>query len=734
MAPSQGRTPDCELACPLDGTKTWRILRDLEPISTTFESTFRPRARLLQLLGDQLIGSARLAVFELVKNAYDADASQVSVILNGIGSSAPSITVIDDGEGMTLDTLTNVWLVPGHENRERQRHQKERSKRFRRLPLGEKGLGRFAVHKLGDEIELVTRYAGGKEYVVRIDWRELIQKPFLNDAPVKIVEREPEVFTSSETGTRITITRLRQIEWTRGDVRRLQRQIISITSPFASPEAFVAQLQVPGHELWIMDIPDVGQILERAVWTLKFELVQGSYAWQYNFKRLPRLRLEGREIQKTGDKLQIPHSRGDDRVVADARYQSGIGTIRGEFFVYDRDRDFLRLFGESKILSEYLDDNGGIRVYRDGIRVYNYGEPGDDWLGLDLRRVNVPTRGISRNIIMGAIHLDLSESNELVEKTNREGFVETPALLRLKNIVLGVLSTLESERGQDKDRIRSLVGKAKDPETKTIRKPLEELRKAIEREHLGPTLFKYIDKIEQDYDDMQQTLLHAGLSGINLAVVFHEVERGVRTLHQAIKGGELTNILEEQSRNLMRLLDGFATVLRRDERSVHKASTVIDQARKFNSLRFGHHRVKFEAPVIETAWGDFESVMSFGLVVGALNNLIDNSLYWVRVRWPDVPDRPLPSPRKIFVGTSTDLEEGPAIVVADTGPGFVDGADRLVTPFFTRRPGGMGLGLYYSNMVMELIGGSLRFLEPNEVELPEGYDGAAVALVFPKAK
>ncbi len=96
---------------------------------------------------------------------------------------------------------------------------------------------------------------------------------------------------------------------------------------------------------------------------------------------------------------------------------------------------------------------------------------------------------------MGAIHLDLSESSDLVEKTNREGFVETPALLRLKNIVLGVLATLESERGQDKDTIRSLVGKAKDPETRTIRKPLEELRNAIDREHLGPTLFKYIDKI-----------------------------------------------------------------------------------------------------------------------------------------------------------------------------------------------------------------------------------------------
>ncbi len=65
-----------------------------------------------------------------------------------------------------------------------------------------------------------------------------------------------------------------------------------------APEAFVAQLQVPGHELWIMDIPDVAQILERAVWTLKFELVEGSYDWHYRFKRLPRLRLEGREISR----------------------------------------------------------------------------------------------------------------------------------------------------------------------------------------------------------------------------------------------------------------------------------------------------------------------------------------------------------------------------------------------------------------------------------------------------
>lgn len=73
---------------------------------------FKPRARLLQLLGDQLIGSSKLAVFELVKNAYDADASEVSITLGDLGTADPWIMVEDDGVGMSLDTIQNVWLVP----------------------------------------------------------------------------------------------------------------------------------------------------------------------------------------------------------------------------------------------------------------------------------------------------------------------------------------------------------------------------------------------------------------------------------------------------------------------------------------------------------------------------------------------------------------------------------------------------------------------------------------------
>jgi signal transduction histidine kinase len=185
---------------------------------------------------------------------------------------------------------------------------------------------------------------------------------------------------------------------------------------------------------------------------------------------------------------------------------------------------------------------------------------------------------------------------------------------------------------------------------------------------------------------------------------------------------------------LTRLLDGFATILRKDQRGKYKASSVITQTRKFSALRFAPHRIALEAPILEKGEHDFEAVMSFGLVVSALNNLVDNAIYWLKVRWPEVPppsEKPL---RKLFLGVSDDFEEGPAIIVADNGPGFVDSPERLVTPFFTRKPSGMGLGLYYANMVMELNGGSLRFPKKEDLDLPDAYDGAIVALVFRKVQ
>jgi anti-sigma regulatory factor (Ser/Thr protein kinase) len=156
------------------------------PVTHTETFGFKARGRLLLLLGDQLIRDAGVAVFELVKNGYDADASRVVVRLENVTDVRHGrIVVEDDGTGMDWATVTQVWLEPGTDNRQRQRDQGERSPIHHRLPLGEKGVGRFAAHKLGRQIEMVTRERGGPEIAVAIDWDEMSRVKYLADVEVR---------------------------------------------------------------------------------------------------------------------------------------------------------------------------------------------------------------------------------------------------------------------------------------------------------------------------------------------------------------------------------------------------------------------------------------------------------------------------------------------------------------------------------------------------------------------
>lgn len=713
-------------------------VNDLESIRLPF----RPRARLLQLLGDQLIGTPRLAVFELVKNAYDADAERVTVTLKGLNSN-PTIIVEDDGEGMSPVTIRDIWLVPAHDHRGLQREALKRT-RLQRLPLGEKGLGRFAVHKLGDAIELVTRAADDVECVVRINWAALIENEFLSDAEVVVETREPKVFVGDRTGTRLTITELREAKWTRGEVRRLYRQITSIASPFTSrSDRFEAVLKVPGHEDWVSGVPDVATLLKRAPWRFIFSFDNGKIDWDYEFRGIPGIRLERRSISGHAENLQIPADRDVDefganqgevssrpkRVTADASMGVGVGPISGEIYVFDREREVLQHLGDRQLVESFLDENGGIRVYRDSIRVYNYGEPGDDWLGLDLRRVNTPTRNVSRNIVVGAIDLSLEQSFGLVEKTNREGFVENSTYSNLRRVVLGALAILEVERKIDKDNLRQVLGDGKDPETVAIAKPLQALRDAAKKHRLSDELNPLIDKAEKNYNEMRDTMLRAGLSGMGLAIVFHEIEQGVRILHDAIANGGSLSTVQVQARELVRILDGFSELLRKGDKQKNSIKHLVRRARDLNRVRFRNHDVQLVCPALEDGAPDVERSFAFGLLLGALNNLLDNAFYWLQVRWPENSS----VSRKIYINLNMDFSEGPAIIIADNGPGFRDDPDRLTRPFYSRRPDGMGVGLYYTNMVMELNDGRLVFPEAADVDVPEEFDGAVLALVFDKS-
>jgi hypothetical protein len=149
------------------------------------------------------------------------------------------------------------------------------------------------------------------------------------------------------------------------------------------------------------------------------------FIYDYDFNPLPAMkeRVQARAERDVSCRLQ--KREGRQNRILDLR-QHSIGPVDLQLYVFDREPQVLALgVTDKKGLKDFLDTVGGIRVYREGIRVYNYGEPGDDWLGLDGRRVNIPTARISNNLVIGAVSLDLAQSKDLVEKTNREASLTT---------------------------------------------------------------------------------------------------------------------------------------------------------------------------------------------------------------------------------------------------------------------------------------------------------------------
>ena len=148
---------------------------------------FRTRARLINQLGEQLIKNESIALLELIKNSYDADASECSVkMFSPETAKNGEIVIKDDGEGMDYDLLSNVWLDIGTSYKEDLSKNKKsfRSSRHGRIRLGEKGIGRLGAHRLGREIEIITRKKTKSECVMKINWDDIDKSTYIEDLPV----------------------------------------------------------------------------------------------------------------------------------------------------------------------------------------------------------------------------------------------------------------------------------------------------------------------------------------------------------------------------------------------------------------------------------------------------------------------------------------------------------------------------------------------------------------------
>lgn len=706
--------------------------------------SFKANAHLLKLLGDELIGDDRLAIFELVKNAYDADATHVDVILE-LELENPRIIVRDySGHGMDKNILTTKWMEIGTDSKREK--NRIRSHKFNRMPLGEKGVGRLAVHKLGNDLVINTRASGSPEYKIVINWDALIEKAdYIEDTKVSMQELDkPEFFDGEDTGTRIEVKNLNNKNWTRRDIRRLKRLLTSLVSPFDESSGFSVNLEVPGREKEISDVLDVEDVINLAIWKYTFSIDEdGKFSYHYEFTP-PSLfhDLKSKEVTKKNVSLEMIPPDKSESVSRDPRVKealllkdidmNGIGPISGVFYIYLRDRKVLNALGAFQDIRNYLDEQTGVRIYRDGIRVFNYGEPNDDWLGLNIGRINSPGRKVGTDMVLARINLNLEKSYNLKEKTNREGFDDNDDYRRLKWIVNSAIDRFYQTHYNDREDIASYIKEGKKKSKPDLDSRFSEnmisLQKSIKKHGLEKEVGGKVKQIENDFKQMREVTLSTGLAGMNLAVIFHEVERGVDDLNSSIKNNEKYEVLLQRSDHLSKLLEGFAPLLRKNEKKSFGVKKLVKRVIDLSEHRFKHHNVVVSCPLLTGESQDFKVYAPFGLLQAALSNVIDNSIHWTRLK---AEGENSSYQAAIRVLTLTDwFKEGPALVVVDNGPGFDLLPEEAVQPFKTTRPAGMGVGLYYVDKVMEAIGGRLLITSCDDLDMPSPYSGAAVVFIF----
>lgn len=703
------------------------------------KSPFTITPRVIAHLGEDLIKNESIALLELVKNSYDANANSCIVTFSfDEFDELERLSIEDDGDGMSLDIIRNVWLVIGTDYKQKIVQRKENTGR---LPLGEKGIGRLGVHKLGRKIRMYTKTKYDKEIGITIDWEELYTSKHVEDFEIDIEEMEDSVhFKEHEHGTKIYIESLKGY-WDRRTLRGVYRDLTSLNSPFScKTDSFNVEIHTNNNVFW--GLPNVQDILNVGMYRAHCT-ISGNQIVDFLYEFLPwdsLTRIHSRRVTSLDPidkqlirKIESTQENGRNKVsevsLDLSKYQ--IGTINIDLVIFERDVSvFSYVNAEKRSLNEYLRENGGVRVYRDDVRVFNYGEKDNDWLGLDSKRVVRAGGVIGNRQVIGSVSLSRPDSSDLKEKTNREGFIENEAYFAFVDAVRYAIDCIVRLRNEDKFNLVSLY-KPSSRITEPVVGELNEVIAVIDNttaDEADKTKIKnYLFRIGQQYRDVRDTLIKSANAGLNLGVAVHEMEKNVAQLKGLAEKGDIEKI-KEIAAHLEKLVAGYSVFLTKSEISATPLSNIVKTVLENNLFRFKAHNIK-----VFTNYKQYDgyALLSKSESLASLNNLIDNAIYWV--------SRSRAEGGVIYVKLTDELNGYASIVVYDNGPGFKIPPEMAIQPFVSDKPMniGMGLGLHITNEVMNAMNGKLLIMDPNDLQIPEKVaettnNPTAVALCFPK--
>ncbi len=700
-------------------------------------SVLRPRARLIKTVGEELISSDIVAIVELIKNSYDADADIITIDFTGnileieiekgrkkqtkkvFSKDGASITISDDGSGMTLDTIKKSWMEPATNFKKIEKISPVKKRRY----TGEKGIGRFASAKLSSTLKIVTKVENDNEVVVNFDWSAFAnEETYLDEVFSHWEVRQP--LEIKKKGTKLLLDTLKS-DWDELKFQSLRAALSRLINPVAPVIDFLIDVNIPkemAEELSGIISPP--ESTKKPNYIIKGKVDgKGQANLEYISKKSDKPLFSKKDLTKEFKPMRTPVS----------------GPFEFEFRVWDLEKESLtqlanEIGSTTSNVAADLQMLSGVSIYRDKFRVLPYGEPKNDWLRLNARRVNNPTLRLSVNQIIGYISISLEHNPDLKDQSNREGFIESEALNDLQVQVISIISELEEHRYAERPR--------REEEKVTS----ESLVEKFSIEKLATSIVQKIpnDKEVLDLVHSTQARISDGLKHVQEILSRYRRLSTLGLLIDAIlhDGGNLLLRIDSEARKL----ENELKKKNRDEELIIKYLKGIQEQREIMAQLFkriepfgGRKRGRPYNIVVEHAVKNMFELHSTELIRSNIEcslpnsentvtidngefqtiimNLLQNSIYWLQEKKTN---------RKIAVEVHRNDSEL-SIVFSDNGPGIPEAKHHLIfDPYFSGRPDGIGLGLTIVGELVAEYNGDFLLMKDGPL------DGATFKIIFRK--
>lgn len=743
----------------------------------------RPYARLLTMLGEQLIKNEQIALAELIKNAYDADADWVKVCFVDFGfdkekndiyaQKDSKIIVEDNGSGMDLKTIEDSWMNPATPNKRTDDGEKPLITPIKkRIIQGEKGIGRFAILKLGRKIEITTRPdKSSVEYLIDYDLSQYDddfltkkgkkKKLFIDNLKIPVSDREPQVITNREVvvnskcfknenhhGTRIEISNLKG-EWSLSMIKEVNDESQKLESIFEQISNRDSQQKIEigfvlnGKKLAYSN--DTVNLLASLMQNSSvLRITNGHY---YETKSLFSYKLNGVSYKLYLSDSQMSGLRlfrdqfviGEDLFGKTELRKSTCGDFDFNFFVFDFAADKEGPFYLDKKEKEIIRAHR-IYLYRDKIRVAPYGDADDDWLEIDKRR-GVGRAGdyLSNDQVVGFVDISKQGNPKLKDKTNREGLIEKGNSTKDFKILLHCFLLFIRQHPYKQYQERTNQQKEqKMKELRIVASKFDELKNYVSGNTQAMAVYNDLVKsykIEQKFyteglnktEDLAAVGLSVETASHDMSMMLNKGVDAVDNLIKDIEGGVLTDEQIESELHTIRGMFSFVKDRMRDIQLLFKSSKqrrrpirvsdLLEKVEKIYKRTLLREHIDYS---VNTIGSPIIASCTDAVILQLLINLFDNAVYWLAT--PDIIDR------KIVITLDGDKKQ---LIFSDNGPGIrEDDKPFIFEAFYSGKEDGRGLGLYIARQLLQRMGYSISLAEiPSEKVL----NGANFVINFVKS-